>query len=219
MARNKYPEETVNKILEVSYRLFMEKGYEYTSIQDIINELGGLTKGAIYHHFKSKEDIFMAVADNIYKDTEASLSAICHNSQLNGLQKLKQLFRSSLENSAQNEMFAIAPNLLKNPSFLAVQLQSCIEEVAPDYIQPILEEGIIDGSIQTNYPKELAEVLILLSNIWLNPMVFVSSPRDILNRYYFFKELLLKLGLDLLDDAMLERIKQYIELYESKTPK
>lgn len=41
MARNKNPEETVNLILDVAYRLFMEKGYEYTSIQDIIDHLGG----------------------------------------------------------------------------------------------------------------------------------------------------------------------------------
>ena len=60
MARNKHPEETVNLILDVAFRLFMEKGYEHTSIQDIINQLGGLSKGAIYHHFKSKEDILIA---------------------------------------------------------------------------------------------------------------------------------------------------------------
>lgn len=50
MSRNKYPEETVNLILDVSQRLFIEKGYDNTTIQDIIDELGGLTKGAIYHH-------------------------------------------------------------------------------------------------------------------------------------------------------------------------
>ena len=47
MARNKYPEETYELILDVSTRLFFEKGYEKTSLQYIINELGGLTKGAI----------------------------------------------------------------------------------------------------------------------------------------------------------------------------
>ena len=49
MARNKHPEETVEKILAVSAKLFMEKGYEHTTLQDIIDNLGGLTKGAIYH--------------------------------------------------------------------------------------------------------------------------------------------------------------------------
>ena len=47
MARNKYPELTVEKILEVSQRLFLEKGYEQTTIQDIVDNLGGLTKGAV----------------------------------------------------------------------------------------------------------------------------------------------------------------------------
>ena len=65
MARNKRPEETANLILSVAFRLFMEKGYEHTSIQDIIGQLGGLSKGAIYHHFKSKEDILEAVSDRM----------------------------------------------------------------------------------------------------------------------------------------------------------
>lgn len=54
MARNKYPELTVEKILEVSQRLFLEKGYEQTTIQDIVDNLGGLTKGAVYHHLNPK---------------------------------------------------------------------------------------------------------------------------------------------------------------------
>ena len=56
MARNKYPEITVEKILEVSQRLFMEKGYDNTTIQDIVNELGGLTKGAIYHQVERRNN-------------------------------------------------------------------------------------------------------------------------------------------------------------------
>ena len=69
MARNKHPEETVNLILDTAFDLFMEKGYEHTSIQDLLNNLGGLSKGAIYHHFKSKEDILEAVTDRISEKT------------------------------------------------------------------------------------------------------------------------------------------------------
>ena len=57
MARNKYPEQTVKLILDVATRLFVEKGYEQTSLQDIINETK-LSKGAIYHHFASKGRYF-----------------------------------------------------------------------------------------------------------------------------------------------------------------
>lgn len=66
MARNKYPEVTVERILDVSQRLFLEKGYDNTTIQDIVDELGGLTKGAVYHHFKSKEEIMDAVTDQMF---------------------------------------------------------------------------------------------------------------------------------------------------------
>lgn len=74
MARNKYPEVTVEKILEVSQRLFIEKGYDNTTIQDIVNELGGLTKGAIYHHFKSKEEIIDALGEKLFLTTIRLLS-------------------------------------------------------------------------------------------------------------------------------------------------
>ena len=76
MARNKHPEETVNLILEAATRLFMEKGYEHTSIQDIINNLGGLSKGAIYHHFKSKEDILEAVTNRMNEESNKMLEGI-----------------------------------------------------------------------------------------------------------------------------------------------
>ena len=60
-------EETVEKILTAAKRLFLEKGYERTTIQDIVDQLGGLTKGAVYHHFKSKEEIMDALGDGYKK--------------------------------------------------------------------------------------------------------------------------------------------------------
>ena len=89
MARNKNPKETVNRILDTAYRLFMEKGYEYTSIQEIINHLGGLSKGAIYHHFKSKEDILIAVTSRMTEQSNRMLAKIRDRTDLNGKEKLK----------------------------------------------------------------------------------------------------------------------------------
>lgn len=45
MGRNKYPEETVAKILDAALELFCAQGYEGTSIQDIVDRLDGMTKG------------------------------------------------------------------------------------------------------------------------------------------------------------------------------
>ena len=94
MARNKHPEETVNLILDTAFRLFMEKGYEYTSIQDIIDNLGGLSKGAIYHHFKSKEDMLIAVTDRMTADSNKILADIRDNPGISGKEKLKTIFKN-----------------------------------------------------------------------------------------------------------------------------
>ena len=96
MARNKNPEETINRILDTAYRLFLEKGYEQTSIQDIINHLGGLSKGAIYHHFKSKEDILEAVTNRITEQSNRMLAGIRDRRDLNGREKLRAIFQESI---------------------------------------------------------------------------------------------------------------------------
>ncbi|HTB30960.1 MAG TPA: TetR/AcrR family transcriptional regulator [Bacteroidia bacterium] len=53
-------------ILKTALHLFMENGYKGTSYQDLIKKTG-LSKGAIYHHFKSKDDILTSVFEFMYK--------------------------------------------------------------------------------------------------------------------------------------------------------
>lgn len=212
MARNKYPEETTNQILTVALNLFIQKGYEQTSIQDIINGLGGLTKGAIYHHFKSKEEIMQAVIDHLFKGVDEMLSSVRDDKELNGLEKLRKISRVSLSNPAQNEMASAAPNLLRNPKLLAAQIEHLIEKAIPVYIQPIIEQGMRDGSIQTDYPRELSEVLLILTNLWLNPAVIQASPEMMLRKVKFFDEILKGLGLDLFDNEMLQRYEELFRL-------
>ncbi|MEG1993010.1 MAG: TetR/AcrR family transcriptional regulator [Acetivibrio sp.] len=208
MARNKYPEVTVGRILDVSERLFLEKGYEHTTIQDIINALGDLSKGAIYHHFKSKEDIIIAVVDRLYVGTKDGCAQIQADKSLNGLQKIRKLFYVSIGNSNHKVVFETMPNFFENPKFLAMQLEQTIYELAHKIIEPIICQGVEDGSIQTQYPKELAEVVSLLANIWLNPMLFHCTKEEIYNKCMFLKTLMKSLGVDAFDDELTEMVER-----------
>lgn len=214
MARNKHPEETVNLILDVAFRLFMEKGYERTSIQDIINELGGLSKGAIYHHFKSKEDILVAVTDRMTAESNKMLAAIRDSSELNGKDKLKTIFKESIRRPVQDEIFTVAPNLGNNPRLMHSILRETIDDAAPNYIRPIIEQGIADGSIQTEYPEELAELIILSANIWMNPMLFEDSAEKSYRKFMVFGQMMSGFGLDILDEEMLERLRELALIYQ-----
>lgn len=214
MARNKHPEETFQLILDVAFRLFMEKGYENTSIQDIIEHLGGLSKGAIYHHFKSKEDILIAVTDKMTSESNRMLASIRDRSDLNGREKLKTIFKESISRPVQNDIFTVAPNFHKNPKLLFSLLHDTIDEVAPNYILPILRQGISDGSIKTDYPEQLAELILLAANVWMNPMIFDSSVEESCYKFMVFGQMLQGFGLDILDQEILERLKELTAIYQ-----
>ena len=216
MARNMHPEETINLILDVSYRLFMEKGYEHTSIQDIINHLGGLSKGAIYHHFKSKEEILMAVTDRMTSESNRMLADIRDRAGMTGREKLKAIFKESINRPVQDEIFTAAPNFHNNPKLLASLLNDTVKEVPPIYIKPIIEQGIADGSIQTDYPEQLAELIILVANVWMNPMVFEDTGEEAYGKFRVFQQMMRGLGLDIVDEEMLGRLQELTLIYQEK---
>ena len=213
MARNKYPEETVNLILETAMKLFAEKGYEHTSIQDIINNLGGLSKGAIYHHFRSKEDILDAVTTKMSEQSNKMRFEIQNCPGLTGKEKLRKLLVESLNRSVHDEIFAAAPNIGDSPALVFSILRGTIDYTAPVYVLPIIEQGIADGSIQTEYPKELAELILLVGNIWLNPMIFDDDPEGIYRKCKMYDQMLRAFGLDILDESVVERLRGLTEVY------
>ena len=207
MARNKYPEKTQKLIIEVATKLFMEKGYEKTSLNDIVKNLGGLTKGAIYQHFSSKEDIYQAVIYQMTAKNDEDLLSLIQNKDLNGLQKIKLALSKSLDAAIDNRSQLGNIDYSKNPQMLYSLIKELKEEVAPMFIRPLIEQGIADGSIKTDYPKELSEMLAILINLWINPLVFEASPTDTASKLMFLSEMLAGYNLNIIDDELIKKIK------------
>ena len=214
MARHKHPEETASLILDVAFRLFIEKGYERTSIQDIIDNLGGLSKGAIYHHFRSKEDILVAVTDRMTEESNKMLVEIRDRTDITGKEKLKAIFKESVLRPVQDDIFTAAPDLSNNPSLFVSIFRETVNLAAPYYIQPIIEQGISDGSIQTDYPAELAELIIIVANIWINPMIFNNTADQSYRKFMVFRQMMEGFGLDIVDDEMLHRLQELADIYQ-----
>lgn len=203
MARNKHPEQTVELILDTASRLFLQSGYERTTLQDIIDATH-LSKGAIYHHFASKEAILIAVVDRIGEHNSAVLAEVRDRKGLTGAEKLKEVFRTSMRLSFQGNILHMLPFLIENPKFMALQMQSILGEAAPDYILPILNEGIADGSIRADHPEELSEVLLILSDLWLHPILRPSTPEQVRARCAFFNQFTRQYGFELLDGDIID---------------
>ena len=185
MARNKYPEETVAKILDVALKLFMQQGYEHTSIQDIVDHLDGLTKGAIYHHFKSKEEIFDAAMNRAMESALAEIGAVRDDAHLTGAQQAMSLFTVSgvAPQVALWKRLAPDPDPIKNARLLGMEYAGALGEATDGYLLPIIERGVADGSIDCKHPRETAEALNLLAKLWLLPQFREQgSAEDLMNR-------------------------------------
>lgn len=205
MARNKYPEITVEKILEVSQRLFLTKGYDNTTIQDIVDELGGLTRGAIYHHFKSKEEIMDALTDKMFHENNP-FDIVKNQKDLNGLQKMKMAMSLNNSDKEKVNLSLQAIPILKNPRILAGIIESNRQVLSPFWLE-LLTEGNKDGSIHTDYAKELSELIPLL-DLWLTPSIYPATSEEMYHKFLFIKELLDKMGLPLIDDENTEAVKK-----------
>lgn len=213
MARNKYPEVTVEKILDVSQRLFLEKGYDNTTIQDIVDELGGLTKGAVYHHFKSKEEIMDAVVDRMFQESNP-FDAVMGRTDLNGLQKLRQMVLVNQSDAARMKMNIQSLPILKNPRVLAGMIESNRNVLTP-YFYRLIQEGICDGSICTQYAKELSELIPLLTSLWLAPTVYPATAEEMRHKFRFICEMLEQMGLPLADERIIALASDYFDDIEA----
>jgi len=203
MPRNKYPEETIKKILDTSLQLFIEKGFEQTTVLDIVDNLGGLTRGAFYHHFKSKDEVMEAIFARISKERD-NFNDVMSMKGLNGQEKLKIALKTALNANIENEqrvaVTSLAISLLSNPRFLAEHIKGTQKDA--ESMAEILADGMADGSIKKGNPKHIAELFMILVNVWMMPNIFPSSKDEWHQKAYLIEEIFTKLGYDFIDEEL-----------------
>lgn len=121
MARNAHPEVTRTRILDAAQRLFMAQGYEHTSIQNIVDELGDLSKGAIYHHFKSKEAILEELINRDNNVQDDFNESVMNRTDLTALEKFRVLWRYSMTEQDHVQIMRAAMPMLSDPVSVAAK--------------------------------------------------------------------------------------------------
>ena len=200
MQQDKKSLVTKMKVLEIAGLLFAQKGFESTTMQDIINN-SGVSKGAIYHHFKSKEEILEALNDKMFCDNNP-FNVVKNRKDLTGLQKMKMAMALNQADKERAEVSKQAIPILKNPRILASMIETNRRLLSPFWLE-LIEEGNKDGSIQTQYARELSELIPLL-DFWLTPSVYPASVEQMQHKFLFIKEMLDRMGLPLIDDEIMD---------------
>jgi len=216
MPRNKHPEETVQKILDASLEQFVEKGYDRTTVLDIVENMGGMTRGAFYHHFKSKEEVLKALHEKLFSQEKHFVEAVSQEG-MTGLEKIRGVLRSAMlinfETEEHTAITRIVLSLLPQPHFLAEQLKG--NQETAQWIRPLVEEGMADGSIRPGNAKLLTELTFLLMNFWIFSSIFPTDRAGFMAKVALIKEILNGLGFPLLDesfDGIGETIADLMEL-------
>lgn len=206
MARNKHPEETVQKILDVSMALFLEKGYEHTTIQDIVDALG-MSKGAVYHHFKSKEDIYDRISDTYYERLGWTKDLTSLPGE-NGLEKIRNLLRFLLTDQEKLTLDRACATISLNPKLVTLTLESSIRDAAP-LLEQLIREGNADGSLHVAQPHETAEAFMILMNMWAG--IFTSSKEDFQAKLTFFQDFCACQGLPIFNPQVCDAALSYYD--------
>ena len=152
------------QILDAAERLFFERGYDRTSIQDILDALN-MSKGGFYHYFEAKESVLREISERralsrferLTQELYARHGAV---DRLNLLLSLANLFEG------------------EDPHFAALMMKICYRDKDPymyahrrrilvDHLTPLIDEvigqGMADGSLHTRHPLEAGRLLLLLA--------------------------------------------------------
>jgi len=87
---------TKDKIIATASKLFVEKGFEKTTMEDIASVLG-INKGSLYYHIKSKADIFSEILDMSVNESEKTLRKI-RRSKVGPEEKFERIIKQHFEN-------------------------------------------------------------------------------------------------------------------------
>ena len=208
MKKRDASERTKSEILTTAARLFAEKGWDKVNIEDVVKEIG-FTRGAFYHHFKSREDLIYAVIVHTL-EVDNPFELVAKETGLNALEKLRRALRLRLRPQVGLPVTEAVEETMYEPTVFKGNVFFSLNVIAP-CIEALIVEGNADGSMSVEYPKQVAHVAALLCNEWLNPIVFQMTEQDFSDRLSFLEQLGEKLGVPLVNEEVKDVLR---ELYE-----
>lgn len=155
-----------SSILEAAEALFFEKGYEQTSIQDILDALS-LSKGGFYHHFPSKEAILTEICENRVLDRLSRLNMELYSARTSPMEKLNLLLR--MVNLFERD----------DPQFVAMMLKICyidgdvrirerMQRLVTERLEPLMDEviraGVDSGDFYIRHPGWIGRIVLAIAS-------------------------------------------------------
>uniref|UniRef100_UPI00359F6719 TetR/AcrR family transcriptional regulator n=1 Tax=Streptococcus ferus TaxID=1345 RepID=UPI00359F6719 len=169
------------QILDKALHLFLEKGFDKTSISDILDSLD-IARGTLYYHFESKEAIMDAIIARQAQKVIQKVEKIVDDHSLPVYDKLFALFAamnfSDLNGGQQMIDYLNQP---QNALFHEKNNQIIVEKISPLLAQ-VIEEGIQKTNFENPFPLYTTEMILILIIGFLDNHLADLSQEELLER-------------------------------------
>jgi len=153
-------DDTRQNLMRAALRLFGERGYHATSLQDVI-DAAGCSKGAFYHYFDSKEDLLLLFHDT-FIDHLLAVAEERASAPGEPLARLQAILRHHLESmSTFHDHMAVFHNearFLTHAKFRLVQVKRDRYEAL---VRGLVEEAIAEGALRRDLDPRLFSLALL----------------------------------------------------------
>lgn len=159
----KEAEERRNEILDAAERLFETKGFDNTSISDILKETG-IARGTLYYHFQSKEELLDAVIGRMIERQTAEARKIADRKEIPILQRFTMMMMIFHVNGGGARQEILLQVHKPQNALMHQKMQKRLFSGIVPLITALIEEGITQGICHTDYPTEAVEMTFLYAN-------------------------------------------------------
>lgn len=153
------------QILDAAEKLFYERGYDHTSVQDILDALQ-MSKGGFYHYFDAKDSVLRAVSERRAQSRFDRLNAELYGTRRSPVEKLNLLLSMANLFEAEEGPFAALTLKLcyrdKDAAMCAHRRRVLVDRLLP-LVNDVVAEGVADGSFHTRHAMEIGRLLLLLA--------------------------------------------------------
>ena len=181
----KQAEERKNEIINAANELFALKGYDGTSVSDILEKVG-IAKGTLYHHFKSKEDILDALIERFNTKVLEKATEISRDKSISIPARLVKVVLAL--NVSKSDEGAEMIELLHKPQNALMHQKSnkmLLETVTP-VLANLLREGISEEIFNTNFPYESTEMALAYAFTVFNGNTLELTESEMMSRAQAF---------------------------------
>jgi AcrR family transcriptional regulator len=169
-----------DEILDVAQALFARQGYDATSVSEIVGEIG-VSKGAFYHHFGSKEDLIEAIACRYARQTAELTHAVLDDPTLDSFSKLIGFLATMRGHKLRNatELRAtFEPMFRPENAGLFERTRRAVDGVVRPLLIRIIAEGVEERTFDTPDPENAADTILHL----------MTGNRDLVTELYLTRD-------------------------------